>query len=46
MTGRGSFWYYLQQVQLLQLVHVQGLQVQVFVVADMVCSSSEVFASG
>ena len=32
----------LAQVQLLQLAQVQGLQVQAFVVADMVCSSSEV----
>ncbi len=32
----------LAQVQLLQFVQVQGLQVQALVVADMVCSSSEV----
>ena len=39
---RGSWDQALAQVQLLQLAQVQGLQVQAFVVADMVCSSSEV----
>ena len=36
----------LAQVQLLQLVQVQGLQVQALVVSDMVCSSSEVMVAG